>query len=214
MNLILLGAPGVGKGTQAKLIMDKYNIPQISTGDILRAEVTKDSDLGKEVQAILANGDLVPDATMLQIIKNRLNEPDCEVGFILDGFPRTIEQAEGLDGLLNELGAEHIIVINIYVQEDEIIKRLSSRRVCIQCGNPYNLLIKPPSNNGICDKCGGEVIQRKDDREETVKNRLIVYKEKTKPLIEYYSKKGYLQEVSGNQSVEDVFNDIEKILPN
>lgn len=213
MNLILLGAPGVGKGTQAKLIMDRYHIPQISTGDILRAEVKKDSPLGKEVQSILTKGDLVPDATMLQIIKNRLNEPDCEHGFILDGFPRTIEQAEGLDGLLREVSAEHITVINIHVPEDEIIKRLSSRRVCIQCGTPYNLLIKPPSNDDVCDICGGEVIQRKDDKEETVRNRLVVYKEKTEPLIDYYAKKGYFQEVSGNQQVQEVFEDIEKILP-
>lgn len=212
MNLILLGAPGVGKGTQAQLIMEKCKTPQISTGDILRAEIKKKTDLGSEVDAILKKGELVPDDTMLKIIRNRLTEPDCKNGFILDGFPRTIAQAKSLDVLLQELSADYLTVINIEVPEEEIIKRLSSRRVCVQCGKTYNLMLNVPPEDGKCEVCGGEIIQRDDDKEETIRNRLMVYKEKTQPLIAYYREKGNLYEVNGKQTVEDLFKDITKLI--
>lgn len=212
MNIILLGAPGVGKGTQAHLIMEEYQIPQISTGDILRAEIKKQTNLGKEVQALMAKGELVPDDTMLEIIKCRLNEPDTSNGFILDGFPRTIQQAEALDELLAELSKTGFKVINIQVAEGEIVKRLSSRRVCVNCGKTYSLLLDPPPGNGRCRICRGEIIQRKDDEEETVRKRLGVYQEKTAPLISYYQNKGNLYELNGMQPVNDVFKDIKQII--
>lgn len=212
MNLILLGAPGVGKGTQARLIMEEYQIPQISTGDILRAEIKKQSELGREVQSLMAKGELVPDDTMLEIIKCRLSEPDTFNGFILDGFPRTIQQAQSLDRLLEQLSKTGFKVINIQVAEGEIVKRLSSRRVCVNCGKTYNLLLDPPPESGKCRVCGGEIIQRKDDEEGTVRKRLAVYQEKTEPLIGYYREKGNLFEINGMQSVNDVFNDIKQII--
>jgi len=212
MNIILLGAPGVGKGTQAQLIMEEYRIPQISTGDILRVEIKKQSKLGKEVQSLMAKGELVPDDTMLEIIKRRLNEPDTTNGFILDGFPRTIQQAQSLDELLEQLSKTGFKVINIQVAEGEIVKRLSSRRVCVNCGKTYNLLLDPPPENGQCRVCGGEIIQRKDDEEKTVRKRLAVYQEKTEPLICYYRDKGNLYEINGMQSANDVFDDIKQII--
>lgn len=212
MNLILLGTPGVGKGTQAQLIEKKYHIPQISTGDILRAEIKKQSDLGKKVQALMARGELVSDEIMLEIIKWRLNESDCEDGFILDGFPRTIQQAKSLDRLLEQISRTDIKAINIIVPEAEIIKRLSSRRVCVQCGKTYNLYLNAPPGNGRCRVCGGEIIQREDDKEGTIRKRLAVYLEKTAPLISYYKQNGNLFEVDGMQSVEKVFADIERII--
>lgn len=212
MNIILLGAPGVGKGTQAQLIMEEYRIPQISTGDILRVEIKKQSNLGKEVQSLMAKGELVPDDTMLEIIKRRLNEPDTTNGFILDGFPRTIQQAQSLDELLEQLSKTGFKVINIQVAEGEIVKRLSSRRVCVNCGKTYNLLLDPPPENGQCRVCGGEIIQRKDDEEKTVRKRLAVYQEKTEPLICYYRDKGNLYEINGMQSANDVFDDIKQII--
>jgi adenylate kinase len=212
MNLILLGAPGVGKGTQAQLIMEKCKTPQISTGDILRAEIKKKTDLGNEVDAILKKGELVPDDIMLKIIRNRLTERDCKNGFILDGFPRTIAQAKSLDVLLQELSPDYLTVINIEVPEEEIINRLSSRRVCVQCGKTYNLMLNVPPKDGKCEVCGGEIIQRDDDKEETIRNRLMVYKEKTQPLISYYREKGNLYEANGKQTVEDLFKDITKLI--
>jgi adenylate kinase len=212
MNLILLGTPGVGKGTQAQLIEEKYRIPQISTGDILRAEIQKQSDLGKKVQALMARGELVSDEIMLEIMKYRLNEPDSRNGFILDGFPRTIQQAKSLDTLLEELSKTNIKALNIIVPEVEIIKRLSSRRVCVQCGKTYNLYLNPPPEDGKCQVCGGEIIQRDDDKEATIRKRLAVYMEKTAPLISYYREKGNLFEVDGMQTLEKVFADIERII--
>ncbi|NIV10359.1 MAG: adenylate kinase, partial [Aliifodinibius sp.] len=190
MHIILLGAPGVGKGTQAKLIMEKHQIPQISTGDILRAEVQNETELGKKVKAIMDKGELVSDELMLQIIEKRLKQPDCQKGFILDGFPRTIPQAEGLDEILVKLGDINLKAIDIAVPDEEIVKRLASRRICSQCGTPYNLLVNPPQTDDICDVCGGAVIQRDDDKEETVRKRLSVYRENTEPLIHYYKQKG------------------------
>ncbi len=214
MKLILLGAPGVGKGTQAKLIMNTFNIPQISTGDILRNEVQAQSDLGKKVKKILDSGELVPDDTILEIIKKRLARPDCKKGFILDGFPRTIPQARGLHSILEIPEREELKVIEIFVPEDEIILRLTSRRICSNCGKVYNVIFNPPPADGHCTKCEGKIIQRDDDREDTIQNRLKVYREQTEPVISYYQDKNIFYQVNGLQPVKAVFTDIRNILLN
>ena len=212
MNLILLGAPGAGKGTQAKLIVSKYGIPQISTGDMLREAVANQTELGKKAKEDMDKGELVPDEVVIGIVKERLAQPDCERGFILDGFPRTLKQAEALDKILDELGKKIDAVINVAVPEEEIVKRIVNRRTCKKCGAVYHLIYNPPKEPGKCDKCGGELYQRDDDKEETVKERLRVYKAQTEPLIDYYSKKGLVYNVDGTKSIEGVFEEIEKIL--
>ncbi len=212
MNLILLGPPGSGKGTQAKLIVEKYGIPQISTGDMLREAVAKGTELGKEAKKYMDAGQLVPDEVVIGIVKERLQEPDCEKGFILDGFPRTIPQAEALDKMLEELGKKIDAVINIQVPEEEVVKRIVNRRTCRKCGAVYHLIYNPPKEDNKCDKCGGELYQRDDDKEETVRQRYKVYKEQTEPLVEYYAKKGVLYNIDGTKSIEEVFNEIDKIL--
>ncbi|MBN2366028.1 MAG: adenylate kinase [Calditrichaeota bacterium] len=212
MNLILLGAPGAGKGTQAKRIMEKYNIPQISTGDILRNEVQEKSELGLKVKNILDRGELVPDNIILEIIRKRLNQPDCQKGFILDGFPRTIPQAEGLEKILSEKDRKHLRIIEIYVPEETIVRRLSSRRICANCGKDYNLMLNPPPPDGRCPVCGGKIIQREDDQEKTIRKRLKVFREQTEPLIEYYKDKGIFYRVDGQQDVQEVFKEIENII--
>lgn len=215
MYVMLLGAPGVGKGTQAKLLMDRFGIPQISTGDILRAEVQKESPLGKQVKEIMDRGELVSDDLILQIVENRLREPDCSRGFILDGFPRTIPQAEGLDELLKRINPSlQLKVIEIAVPDEIIIKRLTNRRVCPDCGQLYNLLLKPPKNDNKCDDCGAELYQRDDDTEATIRNRLAVYRKNTEPLIDYYQKKGNFYKVDGDQKPEKVFEEIVQLLTN
>lgn len=214
MHVLLLGAPGVGKGTQAKLIMGKFSIPQISTGDILRAEIKQQTALGQKVASILKNGELVSDPLMLEIIKKRLQQPDCANGFILDGFPRTIPQAEGLAKIVKELGILELKVIEIYVPDEEIIRRLTSRRICSNCGALYSLLGNMPEDDNICDVCGGEVIQRKDDHEDTIRYRLEVYRESTLPLIEFYHQRNHFSRVNGMQPVEGVFADVLKVLNN
>ncbi len=212
MNLILLGPPGSGKGTQAKLIVEKYGIPQISTGDMLREAVAKGTELGKIAKKYMDAGQLVPDEVVIGIVKERLQEPDCEKGFILDGFPRTIPQAEALDKILEELGKKIDAVINIQVPEEEVVKRIVNRRTCRKCGAVYHLIYNPPKEDNKCDKCGGELYQRDDDKEETVRQRYKVYKEQTEPLVEYYAKKGVLYNIDGTKSIEEVFNEIDKIL--
>ncbi len=212
MNLILLGAPGAGKGTQAKLIVSKYSIPQISTGDMLREAVAKQTELGKKAKEYMDRGELVPDEVVIGIVKERLAQPDCEKGFILDGFPRTLKQAKVLDEILEDLGKKIDAVINVAVPEDEIVKRIVNRRTCKNCGAVYHLIYNPPKEPGKCDKCGGELYQRDDDKEETVKERLRVYKAQTEPLIDYYSKKGLVYNVDGTKSIEGVFKEIEEIL--
>jgi len=212
MNLILLGAPGAGKGTQAKLIVSKYNIPQISTGDMLREAVARQTELGKKAKEYMDKGELVPDDVVIGIVKERLAQPDCEKGFILDGFPRTLKQAEALDKILDELGKKIDAVINVAVPEDEIVRRIVNRRTCKKCGAVYHLIYNPPKESGKCDKCGGELYQRDDDREETVKERLKVYKAQTEPLIDYYSKKGLVYDVDGAKSIDGVFEEIKEIL--
>ncbi|AEA47102.1 adenylate kinase [Archaeoglobus veneficus] len=212
MNLILLGPPGSGKGTQAKLIVEKYGIPQISTGDMLREAVAKGTELGKKAKEYMDKGQLVPDEVVIGIVKERLKQPDCDKGFILDGFPRTIAQAEALDKMLEELGKKIDAVINIQVPEEEVVKRIVNRRSCRNCGAVYHLIYKPPKEEGKCDKCGGELYQRDDDKEDTVRARYQVYREQTEPLIDYYQKKGLLYNIDGTKSIDDVFKDIEAIL--
>ncbi|MBE8540306.1 adenylate kinase [Geoglobus acetivorans] len=212
MNLILLGPPGAGKGTQAKRIVEKYGIPQISTGDMLRDAVAKGTELGKKAKEYMDKGELVPDEVVIGIVKERLMQPDCENGFILDGFPRTINQAEALDDILDEMNRKIDAVINIAVPDEEILKRIVYRRICKECGAVYNLIYSPPKVDGKCDKCGGDLYQRDDDKEETVKERLRVYREQTAPLIDYYSRKGSLQNVDGTKNIEEVWSQIVALL--
>lgn len=212
MQLILLGAPGVGKGTQAKQLVKEFSVPQISTGDILRSAVHENSELGKKVKAILESGQLVPDDIILDIIQKRLSQNDCQKGFILDGFPRTILQAQGLDKILSQMAIPGIKVIEIYVDELEIISRLTSRRVCSNCGRDYNLRLNPPPADGKCLKCGGIIIQRSDDEEHTIRKRLKVYREQTEPLIEFYRKKKKFYRIDGLLPIDDVFLQIRKII--
>lgn len=212
MQIILLGAPGVGKGTQARLIMERYHIPQISTGDILRAEVKKASPLGQKVKSVMDRGELVSDDLMLQIVENRLKERDATHGFILDGFPRTVPQADGLKKILLKLHQGNLKVIEISLPDKEIIKRLTARRVCPNCGKLFNMHSDPPAAGGRCNQCGEKVIQREDDKEETIKNRLAVYRKSTRPLIEYYRQQHHFYQVNGMQEVNEVFKDIVAIL--
>ncbi len=210
MKLILLGAPGAGKGTQAEKIIDKYKIPQISTGDILRENVKNQTELGLKAKEYMEKGELVPDDVIIGIIKDRLAKDDCRNGYILDGFPRTIPQAEALTEALKPDKIDKVIFIN--VSDDVVIERLSLRRVCKNCGAIYHMKYNPPKEEGVCDKCGGEVYQRDDDKEETIKNRLKVYREQTEPLVKYYSDSGLLVEIDGTKSVDEIANDIDSVL--
>ncbi len=212
MYLILLGPPGAGKGTQAQLITQAFGIPQISTGDILRAEVRKGTELGKRVKSIMEAGQLVSDDLIIQIIAQRIQEPDCQNGFILDGFPRTIGQAEALNRLLQKLGADKLKVLEFQIPDDVIVQRITNRRVCSQCGKVFNLLLNPPPANGKCDTCGGTIIQRSDDSEEVVRKRLKEYHEKTEPLIEYYRKMNKLHVIHADRTVDEVFAEVKGIL--
>ncbi len=212
MQLILLGAPGVGKGTQAKRIMEKFGIPQISTGDLLRKEVREETALGVQAKEIMERGELVSDEIILSMIEKRLHEPDCRNGYILDGFPRTVAQAEGLDRLLEKMNDVHLQVIEIAVREEEIVRRLTSRRICSQCGKDFNVITNPPPPDGKCPVCGGKIIQRDDDKEKTIRNRLNVYRKQTEPLIAYYQNKGLLARVDGEKNEKEVSAEIEKIL--
>lgn len=212
MHIIMLGAPGVGKGTQAKLLMQALGIPQISTGDMLRAEIKAQTELGLAVQKVIQAGELVSDELILQIVKKRLNAPDCQNGFILDGFPRTIPQAEGLEKILTEMNISEIKALEITVPDEEIVARLTSRRICANCGALYSLSQNPPKVEGKCDKCNGKVIQRSDDKEEIIRNRLAVYRESTEPLIGYYKAKNSYFTVDGLRSIEEVQREILHIL--
>ena len=199
MNLILLGAPGAGKGTQAEVICSKLSIPAISTGNMIRAALKSGSELGKKVQSYMDAGELVPDDVVIDIIRERLVEPDCAGGFVLDGFPRTIAQAEALD----KMGVKVDRVIDIDVADECIIARMSGRRVCEKCGASYHLLYKQPKQEGICDACAGTLVQRKDDHPDTVAQRLRVYHEQTEPLKEYYARQSKLRVVEGQEDVAD-----------
>lgn len=212
MKIILLGAPGAGKGTQAKFISEKFGIPQISTGDMLREAVAKGTELGKKAKEFMNQGKLVPDEIVVGIVKERIKQKDCERGFILDGFPRTIAQAEALDVMMAELGKKIDAVININITEEEVVKRIVNRRICRKCGAIYHLIYDPPKKNGVCDKCGGELYQRDDDKEDVVRERFKVYRKNTEPLIEYYQRKGILYDVDGTKAIESVKAEILSIL--
>ncbi|MDD6226054.1 MAG: adenylate kinase [bacterium] len=207
MNIILLGAPGAGKGTQAAVLSEHYNIPTISTGNIIREALRTGTEMGKKAKSYMDAGQLVPDEVVIGIVKDRLAEDDCKNGFILDGFPRTIPQAEALDKM--SVNIEY--VIDIEVSDERIINRLSGRRVCEKCGRPYHLVNLKPKKEGICDACGGTLVQRKDDHIDTIKNRLEVYHKETEPLVDYYKNQGKLQVVHGSDSVEDTMADMMKI---
>jgi adenylate kinase len=211
MKLILLGPPGAGKGTQAVRLVAHFGIPQISTGDILRKAVKDGTDLGKLAKSYMDQGALVPDEVVIGIIRDRIVQSDCDKGYILDGFPRTMAQAEALDEMLKNLGTGVDHVVNIALDDEEIIKRLTGRRTCSQCGAGYHILFDPPKKEGVCDQCGGALIQRDDDKEETVRERLRVYREQTEPLIEYYQKKGILYNVDGTKDINGVFEEIKSI---
>ncbi|MGD8351890.1 MAG: adenylate kinase [Nitrospirota bacterium] len=206
MRLVLLGAPGAGKGTQAKKLIGKYGIPQISTGDILRAAVAEGTPLGKEAKSYMDKGELVPDSVVLGLVEERLKQEDCKKGFILDGFPRNTAQAETLDGMLGKLGMPLTAAVSVDVPEADLMKRLTGRRTCKGCGQMYNVYFNPPAKEGVCDKCGGELYQRDDDREETIKKRLEVYNAQTAPLINYYGGKGILKNIEGTGSIDEIFD--------
>ncbi|WP_425059829.1 Adenylate kinase [Sporomusa carbonis] len=208
MFILLMGPPGAGKGTQAAKLVENFKIPHISTGDMFRAAVKEGTELGKQAKACMDAGQLVPDSVTIGIVKERLAKEDCQKGFILDGFPRTIAQAEALDRTLSELEIRLDRVINITAPDSELVGRMTGRRICKNCGATYHVAFNPSSKNGICDKCGGELFQRDDDREETVINRLSVYQAQTQPLIEYYQDKGLYTEINGLQPIDDVLKDI------
>lgn len=207
-----MGLPGAGKGTQAEQIVEKYNIPHISTGDMFRAAMKNNTELGKKAKSFMDNGDLVPDEVTNGIVRERLAENDAKNGFLLDGFPRTVEQAEELENILNDLGTELDAVINIEVDKDVLMKRLTGRWICRTCGKTYHEIYNPPKVPGKCDLDGGELYQRDDDKKETVEKRLNVNMKQTKPLLDFYSEKGKLHNINGEQDIKDVFVDVEKIL--
>jgi adenylate kinase len=214
MNLVLMGLPGTGKGTQAEKIVKKYNIPHISTGDMLRAEIKEETSLGKKAKENINSGNLVPDEVIVEMVRNRLLENDCKKGFLLDGFPRTEQQAEKLDHILTEMNREINYVILIDVDQEILIERLSGRRICRNCGKTYHLSFKPPMFKGQCDTCKGMLAQRKDDDEKTVKNRIAVNNSQQKKLQIYYHQKEKLTMVYGSQPIESVFKSINQILKN
>ena len=205
MKIIMLGAPGAGKGTQAKMIAEKYGVPHVSTGDIFRANIKNGTELGMEAKKYMDQGLLVPDELTVRILLDRVAQKDCENGYVLDGFPRTIPQAEVLDGALTELGDKIDYAIDVNVPDENIVRRMSGRRACLTCGATYHIEHIPPRQEGICDKCGSELVLRDDDKPETVKNRLAVYHEQTQPLIDFYEKKGVLRTVDGTLPMEEVF---------
>ena len=212
MKIVMLGAPGAGKGTQAKKIAAEYNIPHISTGDIFRANIKNGTELGKRAKAYMDEGKLVPDSLTLELIMDRFAEPDCASGYVLDGFPRTIAQAEALDKSLADKGDKLDFAIDVDVPDEKIVTRMSGRRACAACGGTFHIKYNPTKVEGICDLCGGELMIRDDDKPETVQKRLSVYHEQTQPLIDFYNNAGILKTVDGTQDVDVVFNSIMQIL--
>ncbi len=206
MDFILLGPPGAGKGTQAKLMIDKWNIPQVSTGDILRTAVREGTALGIEAKGFMDSGELVPDRVVIGIIAERLREEDAAEGFILDGFPRTIPQAEALQEILDDLGRNIDHVISIEVDDEELVTRLTGRRMCKGCGESFHVVFNPSDKEGVCDRCSGELYQRDDDKEQTIRQRLAVYSDQTQPLIAFYEKQGKLRRIDGTGSIEEIFS--------
>jgi len=212
MKIIMLGAPGAGKGTQAKQIAEKYTIPHISTGDIFRANIKEGTELGKKAKTYMDQGLLVPDELVVELVADRIVKDDCANGFVLDGFPRTIPQAEALDAALEKMGQKMDYAIDVDVPDENIVRRMGGRRACLNCGATYHIVTIPTKVEGICDKCGSEVVLRADDQPETVQKRLTVYHEQTQPLIDYYKAQGILKTVDGVRPLEEVFADIVEIL--
>lgn len=208
MRVVLLGPPGVGKGTQAAKLAERYGVPHISTGDALREAVQKGTKVGLKAKSYMERGALVPDEVVIGIIGERLAQPDCRKGFILDGFPRTVNQAEALDDILKSMGTDLDAVLHITAPDQVIVERLSGRRTCRRCGRVYHIATMPPKRDGICDICGGELYQREDDKPEAIAKRLQVYREQTAPLVDYYRRRGKLVEIDGSKSVEEVFDQI------
>ena len=212
MKIIMLGAPGAGKGTQAKKIAAKYNIPHISTGDIFRANIKNGTELVKKAKTYMDQGLLVPDDLVVDLVVDRVGQDDCERGYVLDGFPRTIPQAEALTKALADMGQKVDYAIDVDVPDENIVRRMSGRRACVGCGATYHVVYAPTKKEGICDTCGGELILRDDDKPETVQKRLNVYHEQTQPLIDYYTEAGILKTVDGTVDIDDVFQSIVDIL--
>ncbi|MDZ5713706.1 adenylate kinase [Jeotgalibacillus haloalkalitolerans] len=212
MNIVLMGLPGAGKGTQAERIIEKYNIPHISTGDMFRAAIKNGTELGLKAKSYMDQGDLVPDEVTIGIVRERLSKDDCQEGFLLDGFPRTVAQADALDALLKDLGKELDYVLNIKVEKEELMTRLTGRWICKTCGATYHTVFNPPAVEGKCDKDGGELYQREDDKPETVQNRLDVNMKQTQPLLDFYSQKGVLRDIDGQQDINKVFTDVDELL--
>ena len=212
MKIVMLGAPGAGKGTQAKKIAGKYGIPHVSTGDIFRANIKNGTKLGMQAKAYMDAGNLVPDEITIGMLLDRIHQEDCEKGYVLDGFPRTIPQAESLTATLKERGESIDYAIDVDVPDENIIRRMSGRRACLSCGATYHIVYNAPKKEGVCDQCGEPLVLRDDDKPETVQNRLNVYHRQTQPLIDYYKKEGVLAQVDGTQDMEQVFQDIVKIL--
>lgn len=212
MKIIMLGAPGAGKGTQAKRIAEKYGIPHISTGDIFRANIKNGTELGKKAKTFMDQGLLVPDELVVDLVVDRVGQDDAKKGYVLDGFPRTIPQAQALDKALEAIGETMDYAINVEVPDENIVNRMSGRRACVSCGGTYHIVHIPTKVEGVCDACGGELILREDDKPETVQKRLTVYHEQTQPLIDYYTKKGILKEVDGTVDMQVVFDAIVKVL--
>ena len=212
MKIIMLGAPGAGKGTQAKKIADRYGIPHISTGDIFRANIKEGTELGRKAKSYMDAGNLVPDSLTLELVMDRIHQPDCKNGYVFDGFPRTIPQAEALEKALKEDGQSIDFAIDIEVPDEHIVTRMGGRRACTGCGATYHTVFAPPKTEGVCDRCGGELTIRDDDKPETVQKRLGVYHQQTQPLIDFYQDKGCLVQVDGTKDVEEVFQNIRAIL--
>lgn len=212
MKVIMLGAPGAGKGTQAKQIAGKYQIPHISTGDIFRANIKNNTELGQKAKAYMDKGELVPDELTCDLVMDRIQQDDCTNGFVLDGFPRTIPQAEALDAALKKIDESMDYAIDVDVPDENIIRRMSGRRACLDCGATYHIVSIPPKQEGICDSCGSKLVLREDDKPETVKKRLDVYHSQTQPLIDYYKKQNILKTVDGTIPMEEVFTAIVQIL--
>jgi adenylate kinase len=212
MKLILLGPPGAGKGTQAANIIETFSIPHISTGDIFRKNIKEGTELGKKAKEYMDRGELVPDTLVVEIVEDRLKAGDCKSGFLLDGFPRTVFQAEALDKVLDNMGAGLDYVVNVVVDPELLVERAVGRRICRDCGSTYHIKYNPPKEESVCDKCSGELYQRSDDNADTVTNRIRVYMDETSPLIEYYRVKGNLINVDGQQDIDKVFDDILKAI--
>lgn len=212
MNIVLMGLPGAGKGTQAEKIVEKYGIPHISTGDMFRAAMKEETELGLKAKSFIDKGELVPDEVTIGIVQERLSKEDAHKGFLLDGFPRTVAQADALENILNNLGKKIDYVINIQVDKEVLMERLTGRRICKNCGATYHLVFNPPSEDGVCDRCGGELYQRADDNEETVQNRLDVNIKQTQPLLDFYQDKGYLVNIDGQRDINEVFSEIDDLI--